>query len=311
MTERDFQRANDRSRERLAAMVATLTPTQLSIPLGEGWTVASALAHMGFWDRWQADRWTRMIGGDWTADDGSLIEAEHLANEALHPYWTRAAADAIPELALEAATYLDGLVASAPDALVERFEGTPSAFLLHRHRHRDEHLDHIERSIEAAAGSAVAGFLEANAASRRRLAGIVARLTEADLARPTEPTDEGSWTVAQVLGHIAFWDRSLEARWLMARDETAVGAALEPQYLPPGMSEAINRPLATMLAAWTDRLGLAVAKEAVAAAASLDAVIEELSPHLPAGVTSVSPRIVDRAAHRDQHLDQIERALAD
>lgn len=52
MTDRGFQDANDQSRERLARLVATLTPARLAVDLGEGWTVASALAHMGFWDRW-------------------------------------------------------------------------------------------------------------------------------------------------------------------------------------------------------------------------------------------------------------------
>jgi hypothetical protein len=48
--------------------------------------VASALALAGFWDRWQAARWTEMLTGRWTADDSSVIAAEHLANDALHPY---------------------------------------------------------------------------------------------------------------------------------------------------------------------------------------------------------------------------------
>jgi hypothetical protein len=37
MTDRGFQRANDESRERLARLVETLTPTQLAVDLGEGW----------------------------------------------------------------------------------------------------------------------------------------------------------------------------------------------------------------------------------------------------------------------------------
>ncbi len=91
-----LQRANDESRERLDSLVSTLTPTQLAIDLGEGWTVASALAHTGFWDRWQAARWTEMLAGRWTADDQSIIAAEHLANDALHPYWARIDATDVP-----------------------------------------------------------------------------------------------------------------------------------------------------------------------------------------------------------------------
>src|ERR1035437_4802461 len=147
MTDRSFELANDESRARLARLTETLTRTQLATDLGEGWTVASALAHMGVWDRWQAERWTEMLAGTWRADDASVLAAEHLANLALHPYWSGIDASNVPNLAIEAAAHLDALVARAPDALVTKLEGGPDAFLLHRHRHRDEHLDHIERVL--------------------------------------------------------------------------------------------------------------------------------------------------------------------
>jgi len=84
MTDRSFERANDESRRRLARLVESLTSVQLAVDLGEGWTVASALGHMGFWDRWQATRWMRMLAGTWTAESESILAAEHLANDALH-----------------------------------------------------------------------------------------------------------------------------------------------------------------------------------------------------------------------------------
>ncbi len=315
--DRSFQRLNDESRERLARLAATLTPTQLSIDLGEGWTVASALAHAGFWDRWQASRWEAMLAGKWPADDASVIEAEHLANDALHPYWAGVKSEDVPALAIEAATRLDALIASAPDELVAKLQAGPAAYMVHRHRHRDEHTDHIERSI-AAAAAGVAGaagaardgsFAERNAASRRRLASVVERLRVEDMALLTETTEEGSWTIAQVLGHLAFWDRSLQARWEMARASAGDGP-IEPAYFPGGATEAINRPLAELIGSWTEKLGLSVAAEALAAAESLDAVIEEMAPRLPAGAVSVTPRVLNRWIHREAHLDQIERGLA-
>src|ERR1035437_7949411 len=56
MTDRSFESANDESRARLARLAARLTTAQLATDLGEGWTVASALAHMGFWERWPGGR---------------------------------------------------------------------------------------------------------------------------------------------------------------------------------------------------------------------------------------------------------------
>ncbi len=71
--DRSHERANDESRAELAALVAGLTEEQLRIDLGEGWTVLSHLAHLGFWDRWQAERWRSMLAGEWTADDASIL----------------------------------------------------------------------------------------------------------------------------------------------------------------------------------------------------------------------------------------------
>jgi hypothetical protein len=137
----------------MGRLFATLTPAQMAIDLGGGWTVASAVAHAGFWDRWQAARWQEMLTGRWSADDQSVIAAEHLANEALEPYWSGITSADLPALALEAATRLDALAAQAADDLVDALEGGPSAYLLHRHRHRSDHLDQIERGLDAAAES--------------------------------------------------------------------------------------------------------------------------------------------------------------
>ena len=119
MTDRTFERANDESRARLARLVERLRPAQLTIDLGGGWTVAAALAHTGFWDRWQAERWTEMLAGTWSAVDASVFASENLANAALDPYWSGIVPAGIPALALDAATKVDALIARAPDSMVE------------------------------------------------------------------------------------------------------------------------------------------------------------------------------------------------
>jgi hypothetical protein len=43
-----------------------------------------------------------------------------------------------------------------------------------------------------------------NDAERARLAALIARLTDEDLIRPLP---SGEWTVADTLGHLAFYDR--------------------------------------------------------------------------------------------------------
>jgi hypothetical protein len=271
--------------------------------------VASALAHMGFWDRWQAERWERMIAGTWSADTDAFLVAEDLANEALDPYWSTIAAGDVPRLAVEAATRVDALVARAPDALVDTLAGTPSAFLLDRHRHRGEHLDHIERSIAAAESGVDRSFAEKNATSRRHLAAVVERLRKEDLSLPTEPTEEGSWTIAQVLGHILFWDRSMEARWRLALERAGETGSPGIVGIPMELTDAINLPLAELIGAWSGRIGLDVGSQALAAAEELDGLIEAHAHRLPAGALATRPNAVHRHAHRESHLEQIERAL--
>jgi hypothetical protein len=332
MTDRDFKRANNASRERLADLAQTLTPTQMAIDLGGGWTVASALAHVGFWDRWQAARWQEMLAGRWSADDASLIAAEHLANEALDPYWAGIVAADLPALALEAATRLDALAAQAPNDLVDALDGGPSAYLLHRHNHRNDHLDQIRRGLDAAAesGSGPAGrsFIEKNAASRQRLAALPAPPTdrsylqrdEASLARLTElagrltredlalGVGDGAWTVAQVLGHLAFWDRFLAARW---RAALASGPGEQPTYLPDELPGLLNEALAPVWAALAADAAGAAVRETLAAAQAIDAIIAGLPAETPVeSILAERPALLDRSIHRLEHLAAINLARA-
>ena len=150
MVDRSHERANEESRAEVAALVAGLTQQQLRADLGEGWSALSHLAHVGFWDRWQGERWRSMLAGSWTADDGSVLDAENLANEAVAPYWAAIETADVPALALEAAVVVDQLIAQAPDPMVTQLHASPNQFLLHRHRHRREHLGWIRRDLERA-----------------------------------------------------------------------------------------------------------------------------------------------------------------
>lgn len=150
MVDRSHERANDESRAEIAALAAGLTQEQLQADLGEGWSVLSHLVHIGFWDRWQGERLRSMLAGTWTADDASLLDAEELANEGLEPYLPAMQTADVPAVTLEAAEFVDQLIAQAPDALVTQLDASPNDFLLHRHRHRREHLGWIRRDLERA-----------------------------------------------------------------------------------------------------------------------------------------------------------------
>ena len=63
MVDRGHERANEESRAEVADLVAALTRPQLVADLGEGWSALSHLAHLGFWDRWQARALAFDLGG--------------------------------------------------------------------------------------------------------------------------------------------------------------------------------------------------------------------------------------------------------
>jgi hypothetical protein len=308
MTDRSFVRANDESRERLAGLVATLTPARQEIDLGEGWTVASALGHMGFWDNWQAERLTEMMAGRWSAADASVMAAEHLANEALHPYWAGVAAGDVAGLALAAAERVDALAARAPDELVEALTGSPSEYLLRRHRHRGEHLDHIERALAAAETAPGQkpdrSYVERNRESLEALRELAGGLTPADLALETEP---GGWTVGHALGHMAFWDRYMAARW---REALASGRD-RPLDLVQAPADMLNDALAPVWQVMAERAPEAVVAEVLAAAGEIDGLVATLPDSIPVAAIQASwPRQLDRSLHRRDHVAAVERALA-
>lgn len=134
-----------------------------------------------------------------------------------------------------------------------------------------------------------------------RLRALVDRLGEADLARPV---NEG-WTVAGVLGHIAFWDGRALA---LTRRLTAGGAFTAADHEPEEIdwvndaSTAFIHALPPTVAA---RAALSVAEET-------DRAIAELPPDLAARAWPLdadSPLNLSRADHRGEHLDEIEAAL--
>jgi hypothetical protein len=308
MTDRSFERDNDASRARLARLVETLRPTQLSVDVGEGWTVTSVLAHMGLWDRWQAERWTEMLDGRWSAEQGSIIEAEHIANEALHPYLGGATASDIPALALAAAIRVDALIAQAPDSLAGALEGGPSAYVLHRHRHRGEHLDQIERGLEAAGRAAPvavdSSYLARNDASRAQLSALLAGLSAADLQLASGECD---WTIGQVLGHLSFWDRFLAGRW---RAAIAMGPGSQPMALPHEVADMLNDGMPPTWAALGAGSPAAVVADTLAAAEAIDGLIAALPMETPvAAILAERPSLLDRSIHRLEHIATLELAL--
>jgi hypothetical protein len=136
-----------------------------------------------------------------------------------------------------------------------------------------------------------------------RLRGLVERLNDEELARNVNE----SWTVAGVLGHIAFWD----GRALFLADKLLRGEPFTPSDDEPEDVDWINDANRPLIHAVEPRraaeLALQIAQETDERMAALPSELARRTwPSEPK-----SPLNPLRAAHRGEHLDEIEASLRD
>ena len=107
------------------------------------------------------------------------------------------------------------------------------------------------------------------------------------------------WTVAALLLHMAFWDRRaglLLARWMESGVEDS-----------PIDSDIVNDSLKEMLLAVPIEI---VPRLALAAAEEVDRAIAGLPASMLSEIEGRDVHVrLDRAHHRNQHLDEIEKSL--
>ena len=140
-------------------------------------------------------------------------------------------------------------------------------------------------------------YVAENAAELRRLRGLVERLSDADLARPTA----GGWTVASSLAHVAFWDQ----RVLFWLDRWDRGEA--PRAVDHAEVDWINDAGKPLLLALPPRVA---ARLAVEIADRLDRRLAALpDERIAANHAAGEPLLLARARHRKTHLDEIEQIL--
>lgn len=141
-------------------------------------------------------------------------------------------------------------------------------------------------------------YIDQNARERERLRTLVERLGEDELRAPVNE----HWTVAGVLGHIAFWD----ARVLSLADKLERGVPFSPDDSEPEDVDWINDASRQLIHAIPPleaaRLALQIAEETDARVATLP--VDRLWPQNPD-----SPLYALRASHRGEHLDEVEAAL--
>ena len=139
-------------------------------------------------------------------------------------------------------------------------------------------------------------FAESNRFQTARLKALVARL-DADALSFRLPN---GWTVAVALAHVAFWDRQ---RLCLMRS-WAAGIACTGDYAGDVFNDAMQ-PLLELIP--PERAAAA----AIAAADEVDSLLLALPDEvIAAALARPGKPNLDRGSHREDHLDQIEEALA-
>jgi uncharacterized damage-inducible protein DinB len=141
-------------------------------------------------------------------------------------------------------------------------------------------------------------YVEQNTRQRERLAALVARLDDEQLRSAVNE----QWTVAGVLGHIAFWDGRVLA--LAAKLER--GVPFSPSDAEPEDVDWINDASRELIHAIEPRR---LAELAVRTAQETDRRVASIPPERMWPDDPESPINSLRATHRGEHLDQIEAAL--
>lgn len=140
-------------------------------------------------------------------------------------------------------------------------------------------------------------YIEANTRERERLRALIQALDDETLAAPVNE----SWTVAGVLGHIAYWDlRFLTLAAKIDRGEPWVPGDADPDG--DWLNDSIRPLIHAIAPREAAQLALRTAEEADALAARLP--LDRLWPGDPD-----SPIDPARSEHRGEHLDEIEAAL--
>lgn len=138
-------------------------------------------------------------------------------------------------------------------------------------------------------------FIERNRASSRRIRDLIGRLSDTDLQHPVGE----HWTVSIALVHLAFWDR----RVLAILDESERAGKL----VVPSVDISVNDLSLPLWAAIPPR---EAARLAIEASEELDSRLAELPDSWLETLMTANERWVERALHRNSHLDEVDAALS-
>ena len=140
------------------------------------------------------------------------------------------------------------------------------------------------------------GYNQRNRTQTRRLRGL-RRLTDEDLLCPVGE----HWNVGIALAHIQYWDgRAVGAIEAWRRH----GLPLTLWTNGEGVINDVRLPV------WREVPPREALEQAIKTAEVLDRIVEDLGPEEAEAVAAQRYRVLDRSAHRSEHLDEVDAALA-
>ncbi len=141
--DRPFVAENAQERERLRSLVRRLTDEELSLPLGNGWTVAVAFAHLAFWDQRSL-----ILMRKWKKSGVALSPIDiDVINDSLLSLWLALPPRIAANLAVSSAEAIDRELEESSSDLIAEIEGLGEKNRLYRSIHRTLHLDHMEELL--------------------------------------------------------------------------------------------------------------------------------------------------------------------
>jgi hypothetical protein len=143
--DRSYIAENAAELRRLRTLVERLSDADLARPTPGGWTVASSLAHVAFWDQrilFWLDRWER--GEPPRRPDAADID---WINDAGKPLCLALPPRTAARLTVEIAEQVDGRLAALTDERIAANKAAGEPLFLARAHHRKTHLDEIERVL--------------------------------------------------------------------------------------------------------------------------------------------------------------------
>lgn len=141
---RDFQIANKISREKMRTLIQSMSDDQLALSTVAGWTIASTLAHIAFWDNrilYLLNHWkeNEIVPSPYDVD---------AINEAQKPFLLALPPRIAASLALQSAEAIDTEIEKITDQYVEKILAAKVQFKFERHVHREYHFKEIEETLK-------------------------------------------------------------------------------------------------------------------------------------------------------------------